>query len=109
MAESMMRVPGCAAAVRERICYQDCTGMASGADVVFLNENGSLVKFSILVASHQCRERGDRSIQESRMPIPATCPSCNTSYQLADTMRGKRVRCKSCSEVFDVRDEDALR
>lgn len=43
------------------------------------------------------------------MPIPATCPSCNTSYQLADTMRGKRVRCKSCSEVFDVRDEDTMR
>jgi predicted Zn finger-like uncharacterized protein len=37
------------------------------------------------------------------MPIPATCPGCNASYQLADTMLGKKVRCKSCSEVFVVR------
>jgi predicted Zn finger-like uncharacterized protein len=36
------------------------------------------------------------------MSVPAICPGCNTSYQLADTMRGKKVRCKSCSEVFVV-------
>lgn len=34
------------------------------------------------------------------MSISATCPGCSASYQLADTMRGKKVRCKSCSEVF---------
>ncbi|HZV07705.1 MAG TPA: MJ0042-type zinc finger domain-containing protein [Gemmataceae bacterium] len=39
------------------------------------------------------------------MSIPATCPGCNASYQLADSMRGKRVRCKSCSEAFIVRDK----
>jgi predicted Zn finger-like uncharacterized protein len=51
------------------------------------------------------------------MAIPATCPGCNASYQLADTLRGKRVRCKSCSEVFIVggkpfasdRDENEIR
>jgi predicted Zn finger-like uncharacterized protein len=36
------------------------------------------------------------------MSIPATCPGCKATYQLADTMRGKKVRCKSCSEVFVV-------
>jgi predicted Zn finger-like uncharacterized protein len=48
------------------------------------------------------------------MSIPATCPGCNADYQLAESMRGKKVRCKSCSEVFVVpskalvpdRDED---
>lgn len=51
------------------------------------------------------------------MSIPATCPGCEATYQLADTMRGKKVRCKSCSEVFVVggkplateRDEDEMR
>lgn len=37
------------------------------------------------------------------MSISATCPGCNTSYQLTDSMSGKRVRCKSCSDVFVVR------
>lgn len=37
------------------------------------------------------------------MSIPATCPSCNANYQLADSLRGKKVRCKSCSEIFLVR------
>jgi predicted Zn finger-like uncharacterized protein len=37
------------------------------------------------------------------MSIPATCPGCKASYQLADTLRGKKIRCKSCSEVFVVR------
>ena len=50
------------------------------------------------------------------MSITATCPACNTRYQLADTLAGKRVRCKSCSEAFFVRgktapnrDEDSAR
>lgn len=37
------------------------------------------------------------------MSITTTCPGCSTSYDLADTLRGKKVRCKSCSEVFVVR------
>lgn len=36
------------------------------------------------------------------MSIPATCPGCNAYYQLADAMRGKKVRCKSCAEIFVV-------
>lgn len=37
------------------------------------------------------------------MAISTVCPACNANYQLADTMRGKRVRCKSCEEIFVVR------
>ncbi|HTU18632.1 MAG TPA: zinc-ribbon domain-containing protein [Gemmataceae bacterium] len=37
------------------------------------------------------------------MPLSTTCPSCHATYTLADTMRGKKVRCKSCSEAFVVR------
>jgi predicted Zn finger-like uncharacterized protein len=43
------------------------------------------------------------STQELTMAITTTCPGCNASYQLADSMLGKKVRCKSCSEVFAVR------
>lgn len=51
------------------------------------------------------------------MSISATCPGCNKSYQLSDTQSGKKVRCKSCSEIFLVpgqshasdRDEDEER
>jgi predicted Zn finger-like uncharacterized protein len=42
------------------------------------------------------------------MSITATCPGCNASYQLADTMLGKKVRCKSCSEVFVVRSKKSV-
>lgn len=34
------------------------------------------------------------------MPIPAVCPHCQTNYNLADTMAGKQVRCKMCSNTF---------
>ena len=37
------------------------------------------------------------------MAIHTVCPACNANYQLADTMRGKKVRCKSCAESFVVR------
>jgi predicted Zn finger-like uncharacterized protein len=36
------------------------------------------------------------------MPIPTTCPSCQTVYSLADHLRGKKVRCKNCDEVIVV-------
>jgi predicted Zn finger-like uncharacterized protein len=36
------------------------------------------------------------------MPIEVQCPACRQSYLLADNQAGKRVRCKSCSEVFAV-------
>jgi predicted Zn finger-like uncharacterized protein len=42
------------------------------------------------------------------MSIATTCPSCDASYQLADTMLGKKVRCKSCSEVFVVRSKRSV-
>jgi predicted Zn finger-like uncharacterized protein len=34
------------------------------------------------------------------MPIPTTCPHCQTAYSLADQLRGKKVRCKVCSQVL---------
>jgi predicted Zn finger-like uncharacterized protein len=34
------------------------------------------------------------------MPIPTTCLHCQTAYSLADQLRGKKVRCKVCSQVL---------
>lgn len=36
------------------------------------------------------------------MPIRITCPGCQTELTLADTMHGKKVRCKSCDKVIGV-------
>jgi hypothetical protein len=41
------------------------------------------------------------------MPIYSICPSCNTGYDLADSLRGKRVVCKTCNDSFLV--QEALR
>ncbi|MGD9637129.1 MAG: ubiquitin-conjugating enzyme E2 [Pirellulales bacterium] len=30
------------------------------------------------------------------------CPSCGTSYRLMDSLRGHKVRCKKCENVFEV-------
>jgi predicted Zn finger-like uncharacterized protein len=43
------------------------------------------------------------------MAIQTSCPHCQQTYELADTQIGKKVRCKSCSEAFLVRDRDAER
>jgi zinc-ribbon domain/SmpA / OmlA family len=34
------------------------------------------------------------------MPIQIACPKCSKSYNLADTMQGKNVKCKNCANVF---------
>jgi WD40 repeat protein len=34
------------------------------------------------------------------MVLRARCPKCGLDYTLADTLRGKRLRCKECQEVF---------
>ena len=36
------------------------------------------------------------------MPVSLSCPRCQTSYNLADSLRGKSVRCKKCEEIFPV-------
>lgn len=36
------------------------------------------------------------------MPIKTTCPTCGQVYTLADNLQGKHVRCKHCSETFEV-------
>ncbi len=36
------------------------------------------------------------------MAIQAKCPNCDTTYTLADTQRGKRVRCRQCGDGFTV-------
>jgi hypothetical protein len=41
------------------------------------------------------------------MAVSATCPGCSVTYNLADTLRGKKIRCKSCSEVFVVGGEES--
>jgi DNA-directed RNA polymerase subunit RPC12/RpoP len=34
--------------------------------------------------------------------IKVTCPKCKKGFQAPDTVKGKKVRCKSCNEVFTV-------
>jgi predicted Zn finger-like uncharacterized protein len=34
------------------------------------------------------------------MPFAAVCPSCQARYTLADTVKGKQVRCKQCGKPF---------
>ena len=36
------------------------------------------------------------------MAIQTSCPNCEATYTLADTQRGKKVRCRKCSEIFTV-------
>jgi predicted Zn finger-like uncharacterized protein len=36
------------------------------------------------------------------MPVTTACPTCRTTYTLADTARGKKVRCKKCQGVIAV-------
>jgi len=37
------------------------------------------------------------------MAIKLACPHCDRSYNLADTMAGKTIRCKDCEETFKVK------
>src|SRR3954451_15615481 len=37
------------------------------------------------------------------MSIPTRCPECNKSYNLADHLLGKSVRCKQCAQPFTVK------
>src|SRR5471030_1399533 len=41
------------------------------------------------------------------MQLSVTCPRCESKYQLAAEMRGKRMRCPNavCRAVFEVRDD----
>jgi predicted Zn finger-like uncharacterized protein len=43
------------------------------------------------------RDKGDTG-----MPIQTKCPSCKAQYKLADTMLGKKVKCKKCFDTFVV-------
>jgi hypothetical protein len=36
------------------------------------------------------------------MAIKTSCPHCGQGYTLADSQEGKKVRCKGCSEPFEV-------
>ena len=38
------------------------------------------------------------------MPTYSICPSCNTGYDLADELRGKRVICQTCNDAFLVQE-----
>src|SRR5437762_2488953 len=41
------------------------------------------------------------------MQLSVTCPRCQSKYQLAADMRGKRMRCPNtiCRAIFEVRDD----
>ncbi len=39
------------------------------------------------------------------MPHTSTCPHCRTAVRIPDELRGRKVRCKSCSETFVVPDD----
>jgi hypothetical protein len=34
------------------------------------------------------------------MPLTITCPSCRTTAKVPDELRGKKLRCKACKEIF---------
>ncbi|HVS37998.1 MAG TPA: zinc-ribbon domain-containing protein [Gemmataceae bacterium] len=36
------------------------------------------------------------------MSIPTRCPSCDATYNLAESQRGKKVQCRKCSKTFVV-------
>ncbi len=38
------------------------------------------------------------------MPVYTICPTCNAGYDLADTLRGKRVICQNCKDAFLVQE-----
>ena len=41
------------------------------------------------------------------MPITMRCPGCQTRFDFADDLDGKRIKCKSCGDIFRVVDPDA--
>jgi predicted Zn finger-like uncharacterized protein len=40
------------------------------------------------------------------MSILTTCPACDASYKVKDSLRGKRIRCRKCQATVRVADED---
>src|SRR3954447_394430 len=40
------------------------------------------------------------------MPLQITCPNCQAQFNVADQVRGKKVRCKVCQEPFTAREEE---
>lgn len=42
------------------------------------------------------------------MAIQTTCPQCGTSYRLPEDQQGKTVRCKNCSETFEVLEDEEI-
>ena len=43
------------------------------------------------------------------MPISMRCPGCQTRFDFADDLDGKRIKCKSCGDIFRVADPDAAK
>ena len=41
------------------------------------------------------------------MSIQTRCPNCEASYTLAEAQRGKKVRCRKCSDTFVVGEDKA--
>jgi predicted Zn finger-like uncharacterized protein len=36
------------------------------------------------------------------MSIPIRCPSCSTTFQVAENLQGKRLRCKHCQHILSI-------
>ena len=50
------------------------------------------------LSSMMCGNEFFCSLESDSMPIRMNCPACDRQYNLADTMRGKRVSCKNCAQ-----------
>src|SRR5439155_25517953 len=40
--------------------------------------------------------------EPAAMSIQMACPGCGASYTLADELKGKKIRCKKCEQIFAV-------
>src|SRR5439155_16106415 len=45
---------------------------------------------------------GETDLGEAIMPIRVGCSQCETEHNLADTLAGKKIRCKKCQAVVPV-------
>lgn len=41
------------------------------------------------------------------MPVVMRCPGCKTQFEFADELEGKRIKCKTCGDVFRVENSPA--
>src|ERR1700747_1800917 len=47
--------------------------------------------------------------RRSAMALAVQCPHCEASFRLAESTRGKRLRCTNCDKIFTVEEASPLR